>query len=70
VCAEEQRAEIVAVDESKAATIDRAIVVRKSWQRSLLTFFMAFGPGLIVMDADNDAGAVFTYSHRSLQNDE
>src|SRR6202163_57555 len=37
------------------------IVVRKAWQRSLLTFFMVFGPGLIVMEADNDAGAVSTY---------
>src|SRR5579863_5447997 len=37
------------------------VVVRKRWQRSLLTFFMVFGPGLIVMEADNDAGAVSTY---------
>lgn len=70
MCVEEQRADIVAVDKSKAATIDRAIVVRKSWQRSLLTFFMASGPGLFVMEADNDAGAVSTYIHYSLQNDE
>jgi Mn2+/Fe2+ NRAMP family transporter len=27
----------------------------------LLTFLMVFGPGLIVMEADNDAGAVSTY---------
>ncbi len=38
-----------------------AIVVRKPWQKSLLTFLMVFGPGLIVMEADNDAGAVSTY---------
>ncbi|HEV2135109.1 MAG TPA: Nramp family divalent metal transporter [Terracidiphilus sp.] len=37
------------------------IVVRKRWQHSLLTFLMVFGPGLIVMEADNDAGAVSTY---------
>lgn len=37
------------------------IVVRKRWQQSLLTFLMVFGPGLIVMEADNDAGAVSTY---------
>lgn len=37
------------------------IVVRKRWQRSVLTFLMVFGPGLIVMEADNDAGAVSTY---------
>lgn len=37
------------------------IVVKRKWQRSLLTFFMVFGPGLIVMEADNGAGAVSTY---------
>ena len=26
----------------------------------MLTFFVVFGPGLIVMEADNDAGAVST----------
>ena len=37
------------------------IVVRRNWQRHLITFLMVFGPGLIVMEADNDAGAVSTY---------
>jgi Mn2+/Fe2+ NRAMP family transporter len=37
------------------------VVVHKPWQKSLLTFLMVFGPGLIVMEADNDAGAVSTY---------
>ena len=37
------------------------LLVRKRWQRGLLTFLMVFGPGLIVMEADNDAGAVSTY---------
>jgi len=37
------------------------IVVRRRWQQSMLTFLMVFGPGLIVMEADNDAGAVSTY---------
>jgi len=37
------------------------IAVRRSWQKHLLTFLMVFGPGLIVMEADNDAGAVSTY---------
>jgi len=37
------------------------VVVHRSWQKSLLTFLMVFGPGLIVMEADNDAGAVSTY---------
>jgi len=35
--------------------------VRRPWQRTLLSFLVAFGPGLIVMEADNDAGAVSTY---------
>jgi Mn2+/Fe2+ NRAMP family transporter len=39
----------------------RGITVRRSWQKNLLTFLMVFGPGLIVMEADNDAGAVSTY---------
>ncbi|MFP5210730.1 MAG: Nramp family divalent metal transporter [Acidobacteriota bacterium] len=37
------------------------VVVRKRWQYNLLTFLLVFGPGLIVMEADNDAGAVSTY---------
>ncbi|MGC9223442.1 MAG: Nramp family divalent metal transporter [Terracidiphilus sp.] len=43
------------------------IVVRKRWQQSLLTFLMVFGPGLIVMEADNDAGAVSTYVQAGAQ---
>jgi len=31
--------------------------VRRSWQRTVLSFLVAFGPGLIVMEADNDAFA-------------
>jgi Mn2+/Fe2+ NRAMP family transporter len=37
------------------------LVVRSNWQKHVLTFLMVFGPGLIVMEADNDAGAVSTY---------
>lgn len=37
------------------------VLVRRSWQKHLLTFLMVFGPGLIVMEADNDAVAVSTY---------
>lgn len=37
------------------------VAVRSEWQRRLVTFFMVVGPGLIVMEADNDAGAVSTY---------
>jgi Mn2+/Fe2+ NRAMP family transporter len=39
----------------------QGIAVRRSWQKHVLTFLMVFGPGLIVMEADNDAGAVSTY---------
>ena len=46
---------------SSVAVVGPGIVVRRRWQRSLLTFLMVFGPGLIVMEADNDAGAVSTY---------
>jgi Mn2+/Fe2+ NRAMP family transporter len=37
------------------------VVVHSTWQKHVLTFLMVFGPGLIVMEADNDAGAVSTY---------
>ena len=42
-------------------------LVRRKWQRDLLTFLMVFGPGLIVMEADNDAGAVSTYVQAGAQ---
>jgi hypothetical protein len=45
-----------------AVTIPVAeVVVRSAWQLRIVTFLMVFGPGLIVMEADNDAGAVDTY---------
>jgi Mn2+/Fe2+ NRAMP family transporter len=44
-----------------ATQATHGIVVRSSWQKHVLTFLMIFGPGLIVMEADNDAGAVSTY---------
>jgi Mn2+/Fe2+ NRAMP family transporter len=44
-----------------ATMLSEGIVVRRFWQKHLLTFLMVFGPGLIVMEADNDAGAVSTY---------
>jgi Mn2+/Fe2+ NRAMP family transporter len=37
------------------------VTVHRTWQKHILTFLMVFGPGLIVMEADNDAGAVSTY---------
>src|SRR5580693_2283880 len=45
----------------------RGVVVRNNWTRNLLTFLMVFGPGLIVMEADNDAGAVSTYVQAGAQ---
>jgi Mn2+/Fe2+ NRAMP family transporter len=45
----------------------RGRVVRSKWVHSLLTFLAVFGPGLIVMEADNDAGAVSTYVQAGAQ---
>ena len=45
----------------------RGRVVKSKWARDLLTFLMVMGPGLIVMVADNDAGAVSTYSQAGAQ---
>ena len=48
-------------------TLVRGKVVRTKWARNVLTFLMVFGPGLIVMEADNDAGAVSTYVQAGAQ---
>ena len=45
----------------------RGRVVRSRWLYNVLTFFTVFGPGLIVMEADNDAGAVSTYVQAGAQ---
>jgi Mn2+/Fe2+ NRAMP family transporter len=45
----------------------RGMVVKSKLAHSLLTFLAVFGPGLIVMVADNDAGAVSTYSQAGAQ---
>ena len=42
-------------------------VVRSRFARDILTFLMVCGPGLIVMEADNDAGAVSTYVQAGAQ---
>ncbi len=55
------QSEIAMIDKSRGKSRGKGIVVRRSWQRNLLNFLMVFGPGLIVMEADNDAGAVSTY---------
>lgn len=45
----------------------RGRVVRSRWLYHLLTFLVVFGPGLILMEADNDAGAVSTYVQAGAQ---
>jgi len=45
----------------------RGAIVKSKWAASLLTFLAVFGPGLIVMVADNDAGAVSTYTQAGAQ---
>ncbi|WP_158820112.1 Nramp family divalent metal transporter [Granulicella sp. S156] len=57
----ESEVDLVASTPTAPATPTNAIRVRRPWQRSVLSFLVAFGPGLIVMEADNDAGAVSTY---------
>jgi Mn2+/Fe2+ NRAMP family transporter len=49
------------------ATPPHGVIVRKRWVRNLLSFLVVFGPGLIVMEADNDAGAVSTYVQAGAQ---
>jgi len=41
--------------------------VRSRWMFRLLTFLAVVGPGLIVMEADNDAGAISTYVQAGAQ---
>ena len=38
------------------------VTARSKWVRRVLTFLVVMGPGLIVMEADNDAGALATYT--------
>ena len=45
----------------------RGRVVRTKWARNVLTFLMVSGADLIVMEADNDAGAVSTYIQAGAQ---
>jgi Mn2+/Fe2+ NRAMP family transporter len=45
----------------------KVVAVRSRWLRNLVWFLMVLGPGLIVMEADNDAGAVSTYTQAGAQ---
>ena len=53
--------------EAVAEVRPKAIRVPNRWAAHALTFLMVFGPGLIVMEADNDAGAVSTYVQAGAQ---
>jgi Mn2+/Fe2+ NRAMP family transporter len=52
---------------SADAPVMSAQVVQSNWARRVLTFLMVVGPGIIVMVADNDAGAVSTYTQAGAQ---
>lgn len=45
----------------------KVVRVRSRWVHNLIWFLMVLGPGLIVMEADNDAGAVSTYVQAGAQ---
>jgi natural resistance-associated macrophage protein len=56
-----------AVQGSMASAPPQSIRVSNKWTAHALTFLMVFGLGLIVMEADNDAGAVSTYVQAGAQ---
>src|SRR5579862_2383611 len=53
--------------EAATLTASKHVRVSNIWVARALTFLMIFGPGLIVMEADNDAGAVSTYVQAGAQ---
>lgn len=55
------------LETTEQAISPKAIRVNKTWQQRLLLHLMVIGPGLIVMEADNDAGAVSTYTQAGSQ---
>jgi NRAMP (natural resistance-associated macrophage protein)-like metal ion transporter len=52
---------------SFATSERRVMAARPGWRHRLLRFVVVAGPGLIVMVADNDAGAVSTYTQAGAQ---
>jgi Mn2+/Fe2+ NRAMP family transporter len=56
-----------ATENTRVSTPIQPIRVSNKWAAHALTFLMVFGPGLIVMEADNDAGAVSTYVQAGAQ---
>jgi len=66
--AEDLAEEVATVEPVPVGTVEpKGRVVRTRRMHSLLTFLMVAGPGLIVMVADNDAGAVSTYVQAGAQ---
>jgi len=59
----------VATLQESVLTIDRpnGRMVRRNWARRIWLFLVVMGPGLIVMEADNDAGALSTYTQAGAQ---
>ena len=55
------------IPEAVTEKAPRGPLVRSPLKRDLMTFLMVLGPGLIVMVADNDAGAVSTYVQAGAQ---
>jgi Mn2+/Fe2+ NRAMP family transporter len=55
------------IQSSQGDFLTRTRVVKSPWTQRILTFLMVFGPGLIVMEADNDAGAVSTCTQAGAQ---
>ena len=51
----------------RATAAPQPVRVSSKWAAHAVTFLMVFGPGLIVMEADNDAGAVSTYVQAGAQ---
>ncbi|MEP6716101.1 MAG: Nramp family divalent metal transporter, partial [Terriglobia bacterium] len=51
----------------RAGVETKTIRVSSNWRARALSFLMVAGPGLIVMEADNDAGAVSTYVQAGAQ---
>jgi Mn2+/Fe2+ NRAMP family transporter len=56
-----------ATPQEGVASDAKPIRVSNKWAAQAITFLMVFGPGLIVMEADNDAGAVSTYVQAGAQ---
>jgi Mn2+/Fe2+ NRAMP family transporter len=62
VSANSNNAAIVNIAKTGGSFLTRPHYTKSSFSRNFWSFLMVFGPGLIVMVADNDAGAVSTYT--------